>query len=166
MGFAQRSILGGLAGGGYKAWQGDSWENVGKGAAVGAALGGVGGHFGAKAMRSAGKSIGGLASKFSIANMGMKLSNRAVKVAQAGSRLGAKGYYGSRAGGYLGGGSLFRASNAVGMAAVATSRFIGNNVAKVNKYGGYAMGAMGAAAALKIGSSVLGSNNNRTGHRI
>ena len=176
MGFLGRSALGALGTGGYKAWQGDSWGGITKGAAVGALVGGVGGHYGMKLARNAGRGIKstatgmfgkmnriaeGLGKKVGVAHMARKASGYAAKAASAGSRAGARGYYGSRAGGFLGGGSLFRASNAVGMGAVVTNRFIGNNVAAVNKYGGYAMGAMGAAAAVKIGSSVLSSNNNR-----
>ena len=38
------------------------------------------------------------------------------------------------------------------------SALIGNNMAKTNKYAGYAMASMGASAGAYIGSTVLSSN--------
>jgi hypothetical protein len=100
--------------------------------------------------------------KIGVARFARKAIGAGMRVARAGARAGARGYYSGPGsiGGYIGG-PLFRGSMAAGAGLSRANRFIGNNVAAVNKYGGYAAGALGVASAGYIGSSVLSSNRSR-----
>lgn len=100
--------------------------------------------------------------KIGVARYARKAIGVGMKAARAGARVGAAGYYGKYGTtGYLAGGSVFRASSAIGTGLSAANRYIGKNVAAVNKYGGYAVAGIGAASAGYIGSSVLSSNRRR-----
>ena len=145
-----------------------SLQRILAGAAGGAAVGlyNTGSLSGMMGGAGAGALMGGYASRLTgnrgVAHLARKATGYGMRAARAGARMGARGYYGAGgAAGYLGGGSLFRASAAAGRGLTAANRFIGSNVSAINKYGGYAAGAIGVASAGYIGSSVLSSNKGR-----
>lgn len=130
------------------------------GAAGGAALGAGGGRISDWATGK-GWSIAGFAQKG--LSRGMKYTGKVSRAAMGRSSarmVGKKLVQGPRYG--LMSNAAFQtargAQGAVGYMRGA-KRWIGNNTATVNKYGGYALGVMGAGAAASIGSSALSSNS-------
>jgi len=151
MGFLGRTALGALAGGGYKAWQGDNMSGIYKGAAAGALAGGIGGHYAAKL----GRKVVGAGKKMTPANILTAGLGGMSKAGHGMFKFGAKRHNTQK----FGGQAFASAGSFMTNNAMAAKKYIGKNAAAVNKYGGYVMGAIGAAAALKIGHSVLKSNN-------
>jgi hypothetical protein len=139
-------LAGGAIGGAGNNWR---WEGM----AGGAALGGVGLAVGGWGLNR----MGGVSR---LASRGMEYARGGVAYAQSGlagiaqRQLNSNGLnIWGQAAGY---GALGMRGAGMGLASVHS--FIGNNSTAINKYGGYALGAMGVASAANIGSSILSSN--------
>lgn len=157
MGFFGRTIGGALAGGVVGSMMGNSNMSTFGGMAAGAAFGGMG----IKRLNPLASRLG---NKMNISGMTQRGLNYGSKAfGRAGTRIASSVSNRAAAGTLTGFGAKmgtmgmnYSATSALGLNKA--TRFIRKNSSAVNKYGGYAMGAIGTAAAAHIGSSVLSSN--------
>lgn len=130
-------VIGGMAGGG-------DWKNIAGGAAGGAAMG----MFGAN--RLSGLNIAGGLRK------GIQYGRKATIGAERAAWSGFDKFGGNALGNAMGRTALAANSARSGMGTARS--FIGNNAARVNKYGGQAAVAAGIGSAALLGSSLINSN--------
>ena len=146
VGFTRRSALGAGIGAAYGGYEG------GIGGMIGGATGGaIGAGFGIMGIKKSLGRIGGVAG---IAQRG--LGTAAGLTSRAAGRM--SGMAGNLSMGGLAANYGVSALGAVGSGLSAAGSFIGRNSAVTNKYGGMALGALGAGAAMHIGSSIMLSN--------
>ena len=147
--------LGGAAIGGlYGASGGGGMHGAIGGAVMGGAMGGAGFRAASRFGARRGWSIAGAGrAGLGYGMRGAKWGRGKMQGIAAGSLVSGNVGVGGVAAGY--GADMLRGAS-YGMAGA--RGFLGRNASAVNKYGGYAMGAIGTAAAAHIGSSVLSSN--------